>query len=161
MLIQFDSDGSEQGDGFAADVTCVPAGGGDPGGGRRRQQVAAATNDTSSRRDILAETNVDSYRFDDDRCISFAEADAVEACQAIQEAWEADAAPGDRDPTELKDNCEATEGCQFLAGQKAFVFLIPLDFSEQTVELNITSLMDYLWVDQKTSVRTQAICRCL
>jgi len=54
------------------------------------------------------------------------------------------------DPDGLEDLCDANSACQFLGGQDAFVFLIPLDFSEQTIELNISSLVDYMWVDQQT-----------
>ena len=119
------------------------------GGGRRRQQVTAA-NTTERVRDIISDANKDAFLFDDDRCLALGGFE-VPACDEIQAAWEATAYNvEDRDSGDLKDKCDANSACQYLAGQKAFVFLIPLDFSEQTVELNITSLMDYLWVDQKT-----------
>eukprot|EP01043_Picozoa_sp_COSAG02_P041402 COSAG02_NODE_3428_length_6761_cov_2.354398_3_plen_364_part_00 len=145
MQVTFQSDGSVEDEGFLATVTCEP----DPANGRRRQQdqpSSEGVNGTRSR-DLIAETNVDAFKYDSDKCIAANTASSVDtaACAAIMDGWDMVT-----DPDGLEDLCDANSACQFLGGQKAFVFLIPLDFSEQTIELNITSLVDYMWVDQKT-----------
>jgi hypothetical protein len=145
MQVTFESDGSVEENGFLATVTCEP----DGANGRRRQQdqpSSAGVNGTRSR-DLIAETNVDAFKYDTDKCIAANAASSADtaACAAIMGGWDMVADPGG-----LEDLCDANSACQFLAGQEAFVFLIPLDFSEQTIELNITSLVDYMWVDQKT-----------
>ena len=56
----------------------------------------------------------------------------------------------DPDGDEMAELCEDTDGCQHLEGRDRFVFLIPLDSGLNQVELNITDLKKYLWVDQKT-----------
>ena len=43
------------------------------------------------------------------------------------------------------------ESFKYNPDEGAFVFLIPLEFSQKNIELNISSLVDYAWMDQKTS----------
>jgi hypothetical protein len=179
MAIQFDSDSSVAADGFAASVDC-PA-----GTGRRRQQVnytadavpaggatsevpagTAGTSEANTTgraprgRDLIAESNVDSFKFDSDTCVAKPDKELYAAdCKAIADEFADGEGPGILDQaasgfkTEdelMIEACTANSNCVPISGQQAFVFLIPLDFDERTIELNISSLVDYLWVDQKT-----------
>ena len=176
MHIQFTSDGSVVSSGFEALVSC----GGESGRRRQQaaevantttaRDLIAEVNDDAfqfkSDRCIVCDGS------EDEPCGALA---SPTECQAVEDMWveegwmdpflgrphiprdspdrEGDAVGGGDRANFIgnrQDSCEEVLGCKFLKGQEAFVFLIPLDFSEQTIELNISSLVDYLWMDQKT-----------
>ena len=114
MSIQFTSDGSVTGDGFAAEVTCG-------GSGRRRQQDFEYRRQQTIRR--------------------------LQAGNVSAGNWS-----GPSDVIDDVNICASGKRCAFRydENQEGFIFLIPLDFSEEAVELNVATLMEYLWVDSRT-----------
>jgi hypothetical protein len=160
MQIRFESDGSvTEGTGFEASVTC------EQGNGRRRRQLQQGNSSTvgssgaeSSGRNSTARgsqavevANQDAWQIDTDKCVATKEArtdsSKVAECEQITSNWDKQVDP---DGDEMAELCEDTDGCQHLEGRDRFVFLIPLDSGLNQVELNITDLKKYLWVDQKT-----------
>ena len=86
MRVIFESDGSVEMEGFLATVTCGP------NSGRRRQQEQPLTPVNGTRwnsRDLIAESNVDAFKYDSDACIATASASSSDAaaCAEIMAGW--------------------------------------------------------------------------